>query len=62
MANPDTNKTSKDSRLVGQGARPTDITENQRINVRVDSADGKSSGESRPAHNSENKRIGTVVK
>lgn len=61
MANPATNKTSEDTRLVNQGARPTDITENQRINVRDDSVAGDSTGESRPEHNSENKRIGTVV-
>jgi hypothetical protein len=61
MANPATNEMSKNTRHVNQGARPTDITENQRINVRVDSTDGKSTGESRPTHNSENKRIKTVV-
>lgn len=61
MANPATNKTSEDTRLVNQGARPTDITENQRINVRVDSASGDTTGESRPTHNSENSRIETVV-
>lgn len=54
-------KMSLDLRHVNQGARPTDITENQRIAVRDDSAAGDSTGESRPTHNSENKRIGTVV-
>ncbi len=61
MANPATNKTSEDTRLVNQGARPTDITENQRINVREDSVSGDTTGESRPTHNSENSRIETVV-
>lgn len=54
-------KMSENLRHVNQGARPADITENQRIGIRVDSADGKSSGEARPAQNSENKRIGTIA-
>lgn len=56
MANPATNKTSEDTRLVNQGARPTEITENQRINL-VDDA----TGETEATENSENKRIATVV-
>jgi len=56
MANPATNKTSEDTRLVNQGARPTEITENERINL-VDDA----TGETEATENSENKRIATVV-
>ena len=56
MANPTTNKTSEDTRLVNQGARPTEITENERINL-VDDA----TGETEATENSENKRIATVV-
>ena len=54
-------KMSEDLRHVNQGARPTEITENQRIALRDDSRDGKSTGESHATENSENKRIGTVV-
>jgi hypothetical protein len=54
-------KMSENLRHVNQGARPADITENQRIAVRNDSHDGKSTGESRPAQNSENKRIATIA-
>jgi hypothetical protein len=54
-------KMSENLRHVNQGARPADITENQRIAIRVDSYDGKSSGEARPAQNSENKRIATIA-
>lgn len=61
MANPATNKMSENTRHVNQGARPTEITENQRINLRDDSPAGDSTGESHATENSENKRIGTVV-
>lgn len=57
MANPDTNKTSKDTLLINQGARPTERDENSRIN-KVDQSTGKAA----VTENSENKRIGTVVK
>lgn len=56
MANPDTNTTSKDTRLINQGARPTERDENSRINL-VDDA----TGETEATENSENKRIATVV-
>lgn len=56
MANPATNKTSTDTRLVNQGARPTQKDENSRINT-VNSATGKAA----PTENTENKRIDTVV-
>lgn len=54
-------KMSLDLRHVNQGARPTEITENQRIALREDSLSGDTSGESHATENSENKRIGTVV-
>lgn len=56
MANPATNTTSHDTRLINQGARPTERDENSRINL-ADSV----TGESHATENSENKRIGTVV-
>ena len=56
MANPDTNTTSKDTRLINQGARPTERDENSRINL-VDEV----TGESYATENSENQRIATVV-
>lgn len=54
-------KMSLNLRHVNQGARPTEITENQRIALREDSLSGDTSGESHATENSENKRIGTVV-
>lgn len=54
-------KMSLDLRHVNQGARPTEITENQRIALREDSLSGDTSGESHATEDSENKRIGTVV-
>lgn len=56
MANPATNTTSNDTRLINQGARPTERDENSRINL-VDVP----TGESHATEDSENKRIGTVV-
>lgn len=61
MATPATNKLSEDTRLVNQGAQPTEITENERILLRDDSPAGDSTGESHATEDSENKRIGTVV-
>jgi hypothetical protein len=54
-------KMSENLRHVNQGARPTEITENQRIALRDDSPAGDSTGESHATENSENKRIETVV-
>jgi hypothetical protein len=56
LANPDTNKTSKDTLLINQGARPTQRDENSRINT-VNQTTGKAA----VTQDSENKRIGTVV-
>ena len=54
-------KMSENLRHVNQGARPTEITENQRILLREDSPSGDTSGESHATEDSENKRIETVV-
>lgn len=59
MANPDTNKTSKDTLLVNQGARPTQKSENERINLVSNPQAATSKGESHATENSENKRIKT---
>jgi hypothetical protein len=59
MANPDTNKTSKDTLLVNQDARPTEISENQRINLVPNPQSASSKGESHATQDSENKRIKT---
>jgi hypothetical protein len=56
MANPATNKVSEDTLFTQQGARPTEVSENERINL----ADA-STGEVEATENSENKRIETVV-
>ena len=56
MANPATNKTSEDTRLVNQGARPTQKDENSRINTV-----NATTGEAAVTEDSENKRIETVV-
>lgn len=56
MANPATNATSADTRLINQGARPTERDENTRINT-VNVTTGKAA----VTQNSENKRISTVV-
>jgi hypothetical protein len=53
MANPATNKVSEDTQ---QGARPTEVSENERINLQ-----DLSTGETEATENSENKRIATVV-
>ena len=60
MATPATNKLSEDTRLVNQGAQPTEITENERILLRDDSPAGDSTGESHATEDTENKRILTV--
>lgn len=54
-------KMSENLRHVNQGARPAEITENQRIALRPADNNAKSTGESHATENSENKRIGTVV-
>lgn len=56
-----TNAMSEDERFVNQGARPTEISENQRIALRDDSPAGDSTGESHATEDTENKRIETVV-
>jgi hypothetical protein len=56
MANPATNKTSTDTRLVNQGARVTENDENKRINTA-----SLVTGKAAVTENSENKRISTVV-
>lgn len=56
MANNATNKTSEDTRLINQGARPTERDENTRINTA-----SLVTGKAAVTENSENKRIGTVV-
>lgn len=56
MANPATNKMSEDLLFTQQGARPTEVSENERINIQ-----DQSTGEVEATENSENKRIGTVV-
>lgn len=61
MANPATNTTSGDTRLVNQGARPTEISENERINLVVNPSSNNATGESHATQDSENQRIGTVV-
>ena len=61
MANPATNKMSENTRHVNQGARPTEISENERINLVVDPSNNASTGESHATENSENLRIETVV-
>lgn len=61
MAVPATNKLSQDTRMVNQGARPTEKSENERIRLREDSPSGDTSGESHATENTENKRIQTRV-
>jgi len=56
MANPATNATSSDTRLINQGARPTQRDENTRINTA-----SLVTGKAAVTENSENKRISTVV-
>lgn len=56
MANNATNKTSTDTRLINQGARPTERDENTRINTA-----SLVTGKAAVTENSENKRIATVV-
>lgn len=56
MANPATNTTSHDTRLINQGARPTERDENSRINLA-----SPTTGITNATENSENKRIHTVV-
>lgn len=61
MANPATNKMSEDTKFTQQGARPTQKSENERINTVPNPQDATSKGEAVVTQNSENKRIGTVV-
>jgi hypothetical protein len=61
MANNATNKVSTDTRHINQGARPTERDENSRINTVPTPSDPKSKGQAVVTHNSENKRIATVV-
>lgn len=56
MANPATNTTSADTRLINQGARPTQRDENTRINTA-----SLVTGKAATTENSENLRIATVV-
>lgn len=56
MANPATNTTSADTRLINQGARPTQRDENTRINTA-----SLVTGKAAPTQVSENARISTVV-
>ena len=59
MANPDTNKMSKDTRHVNQGARPTQKSENERINTVPNPQSASSKGQAVVTENTENKRIKT---
>jgi hypothetical protein len=61
MANPASNKVSENTRHINQGARPTDRDENSRINTVVNPSSASSKGQAVVTHNSENKRISTVV-
>lgn len=61
MANPATNKTSTDTRLVNQGARPAQKSENERINTVPNPQSASSKGQVVIAQNTENSRIETVV-
>ena len=59
MANPATNKTSQDTRLVNQGARPAQKSENERINTVPNPQSASSKGQAVVTENTENKRIKT---
>jgi hypothetical protein len=56
MANPATNKMSEDTKFTQQGARPTQKSENERINTA-----SLVTGKAAVTQDSENKRIATVV-
>jgi hypothetical protein len=62
MANPATNKMSQDALFTGQGARPTQKSENERVNTVPNPSDPTSKGQAVVTENSENKRIATVVR
>ena len=61
MANPATNKMSENTRHVNQGARPTQKSENERINTVPSPQSASSKGQAVVTENTENKRIETVV-
>jgi hypothetical protein len=59
MANPATNKMSENTRHTQQGARPTEKSENERINTVVNPQAASSKGQAVVTENTENKRIKT---
>lgn len=59
MANPATNKMSENTRHTQQGARPTQKSENERINTVVNPQSASSKGQAVVTENTENKRIKT---
>ena len=61
MANPATNKVSENTRHTQQGARPTQKSENERINTVPSPQSASSKGQVVIAQNTENSRIETVV-
>lgn len=59
MANPATNKMSENTRHTQQGARPTQKSENERINTVPNPQSASSKGQAVVTENTENKRIKT---
>jgi hypothetical protein len=59
MANPATNKMSENTRHTQQGARPTQKSENERINTVPNPSSASSKGQAIATENTENKRIKT---
>lgn len=59
MANPATNKVSENTRHTQQGARPTQKSENERINTVPNPQSASSKGQAIVTENTENKRIKT---